>query len=121
MNIGDLLLGRQSKGCPLGLGNNLVILDDLLRVTAVEDELYDRLVFAPLRPLGQFNERVVYAVASRSGADADDGAQNAQMRSPRRLPIICREYDLVLDIDDEVLVVPHNIRHTANMRSYYQC
>ena len=55
-----LVLRRQAKRLPLIFGDTLVILDDLLRVTAVQNHLYDGLLSATLCTLGELFECIVY-------------------------------------------------------------
>lgn len=94
----DFLFSRESKIRPLVFSNTLVILDDLLRITTIEDELDDRLLLSVLRAPRELNQGIVYTVnTAGQRIEVDTRSEHVvQVRSPRWLPIVRCEKHLVL-------------------------
>lgn len=118
-NPRQLLLRRQPEPGPVVGRDLLVVLDHLLWVAAVEDELHDGLfVERPRLVLArELDEGVVDTKYSpldkvyRGGEGREGGKEgDVQVRAPGGLPVVRGEDDFVLRVDDEVLVVPHDVR-----------
>lgn len=110
MYASELLFGGKAESGPVVGSDLLVILDYLLRVTAVENELHDRTLLRRTRSgsARQFDKSIVNT-GDRSETLAKAPRLDSQMRSPRWLPVVCGEENFMLSVDYKILVVAHNI------------